>query len=192
MIYDVSWPITPEMTRWPRTPAPRREMLYSISPSHFLPDGATVDQLGLEPFLGPCWLADLASLRLPSVSAVGLDAVVPIGTKRLLLRTTNSEVSPKEPFRDDYVALTEDAADWLVENQILCVGIDALSIERPDDESHAVHRRLLGAGVAIIEGLRLAHVPSGAYELICLPLALVKSDGAPARAVLVSSQPKRD
>jgi len=31
MIYDVSWPITPEMTRWPRTPAPRREMLYSIS-----------------------------------------------------------------------------------------------------------------------------------------------------------------
>jgi arylformamidase len=123
---------------------------------------------------------------LPSllISAADLDAAVPRETKRLLIRTKNSQADPEHLFQDDYVALATDAADWIVENEILCVGIDALSIERAERESHGVHGRLLGARVAVIEGLRLADVPSNSYELLCLPLALVGSDGAPARAVL--------
>jgi arylformamidase len=49
-----------------------------------------------------------------------------------------------------------------------------------------VHRVLLGAGVVVVEGLDLRAVPPGDYELYCLPLKLVGSDGAPARAVLIS------
>jgi arylformamidase len=43
---------------------------------------------------------------------------------------------------------------------------------------------LLGAGVAIIEGIDLSGVPEGDYELLCLPLNLENTDGAPARIVL--------
>ena len=48
----------------------------------------------------------------------------------------------------------------------------------------AAHRALLGAGVVAVEGLDLRGVEPGTYRLICLPLRLVGSDGAPARAIL--------
>ena len=48
----------------------------------------------------------------------------------------------------------------------------------------AIHKMLLGAGIWIIEGLDLSAVSSGRYELICLPVKLHESDGAPARAIL--------
>jgi arylformamidase len=38
--------------------------------------------------------------------------------------------------------------------------------------------------VVILEGLNLARVEPGAYELICLPLPVIGIDGAPCRAVL--------
>jgi kynurenine formamidase len=47
---------------------------------------------------------------------------------------------------------------------------------------------LLEKGVVIIESLNLLNVTPGEYQLICLPLKLVGSDGAPARAVLIENQ----
>jgi hypothetical protein len=40
-------------------------------------------------------------------------------------------------------------------------------------------------GVIILEGLDLSGVSQGRYTLHCLPLKLVGSDGAPARAILI-------
>jgi len=40
--------------------------------------------------------------------------------------------------------------------------------------------------MAIIEGLVLADVPEGEYELIALPLKLVGFDASPVRAILRS------
>ncbi|MGC9528394.1 MAG: hypothetical protein ACP5D7_22925 [Limnospira sp.] len=45
------------------------------------------------------------------------------------------------------------------------------------------------AGVIIVEGLNLAKVEPGEYELVCLPLKIIGSEGAPARAVLVRDRP---
>jgi len=36
----------------------------------------------------------------------------------------------------------------------------------------------------VIEGLELSEVKPGEYELICLPVKIERSDGAPARAIL--------
>jgi arylformamidase len=60
------------------------------------------------------------------------------------------------------------------------VGIDYLSIGDED-----AHKELLGSGVVAVEGMDLRGVEPGSYELICLPLRLEGSDGAPARAILV-------
>jgi arylformamidase len=65
------------------------------------------------------------------------------------------------------------------------VGVDYLSVEHFGGDG-SVHRVLLGAGVVVVEGLDLRAVPPGDYELYCLPLKLVGSDGAPARVVLIS------
>jgi arylformamidase len=45
---------------------------------------------------------------------------------------------------------------------------------------------LLEAGTVILENLDLRRVPAGSYELICLPLKLAGTDGAPVRAILRS------
>ena len=46
------------------------------------------------------------------------------------------------------------------------------------------HHAAFGHGMAALEGLVMAHVPSGTYELVALPLRLDGFDASPVRAVL--------
>jgi arylformamidase len=113
-------------------------------------------------------------------------ARIPLRTKRLLIKTSNSKfwARGETEFHTDYVGLGPDAAEWLVQRKIELVGVDYLSVA-PWKESRPTHQILLSAGVVVVEGLDLSGVTPGSYELICLPLKLVGSDGAPARAVLM-------
>jgi arylformamidase len=76
--------------------------------------------------------------------------------------------------------LDRAGAQALVDADVRLVGVDQLSVGDYD-----AHRVLLGAGVVVVEGLDLSAVEPGPYELVCLPLKLVGSDGGPARAILV-------
>ena len=51
------------------------------------------------------------------------------------------------------------------------VGIDYLSIEQFKKAGAPAHRALLAQGVIIIEGLNLADVNPGTYEMYCLRYA---------------------
>ena len=64
-------------------------------------------------------------------------------------------------------------------------GIDTPSVDRHGDGAFPIHRTLLGAGVLILEGLELAAVAPGHYQLIALPLKIARADGSPVRAVLL-------
>jgi arylformamidase len=105
--------------------------------------------------------------------------------ERILFRTRNSEQSwCGSCFRKRFVAVTPDGASHLVERGVLTVGIDYLSIGPYGSAGDETHRILLGAGIWVIEGLNLAAVAAGLYELACLPLRIEGGDGAPARAIL--------
>jgi arylformamidase len=80
----------------------------------------------------------------------------------------------------DAVKLDRRAAQALVDGGVRLVGVDQMSVG-----DHEAHEVLLGAGVVVVEGLDLRAVEPGEYDLYCLPLKLVGSDGAPARAILV-------
>jgi len=154
------------------------------APRHFLEGGSTVEQLPLDVMVGPCFVAYLPEVEyITSDDLADLD--FPSGTERLLLRTGNSTLWAAETreFREDYVALTEDAARWVVGKGVRLIGVDYLSVQRYGD-SAATHQILLEAGVVIVEGLNLCEVEAGFYELICLPLKLVDAEGAPARVIL--------
>jgi len=101
-----------------------------------------------------------------------------------LFGTRNSALLTQQSFEQNYTAISEDAAHYLMDMGIKLVGIDYLSIEKYHNESRPVHHILLGAGVVIIEGLDLTGVPSGDYELLCLPLKIKDGNGAPARVFL--------
>ncbi len=154
------------------------------APLHFIQNGLAIDQLALDVLIGPCtiWdLADKALITRQDLSFAGL----PNFNKRILFRTRNSALRRLEEnrFTENYVAISTDAAEYLVDLGVKLIGIDYLSVE-PFGNSADTHRTLLSAGVVIVEGLNLANVTPGDYELICLPLKLAGAEGAPARAVL--------
>lgn len=142
--------------------------------------------------------------RMPLDATVGTARVVehlrddPIGDKdvahwnvqpgeRLLIRTRRRLAEPPRP-----AFLSSPAAQTLAALRPRAVGIDRPSIGDDQDPQMLAHRALLAHEVWIIEGLELAEVEPGTYELICLPLKLLDGDAAPARAVLrvVQSRPK--
>lgn len=154
------------------------------APWHFLDGGHTVEKLSLESLVGLSTVAYLPEAKTitPNVlSRLSLSS----SCRRLLLRTKNSDLwaSGVTEFRKDYVALTADGARWVVNRGIHLIGVDYLSVQRYSDNP-ITHQILLRAGIVILEGLNLAGVVPGVYELICLPLRIAKAEAAPARAVL--------
>ncbi len=155
------------------------------APLHFFESGRSVDRLPLEAMIGPALVVDLEGRR--DVTADALEASkIPEGMNRLILRTDNSRYWNQgcSAFRKDYVALTDDGAQWIVDHGIRLVGIDYLSIQRFSGAPR-VHQILLGHDVVVLEGLDLSGVPGGSYQLVCLPLRVLGAEGAPARAVLI-------
>ena len=105
--------------------------------------------------------------------------------ERVLFRTSNSaRCWQADTFVEDFVYISEQAADYLAETRVRTVGIDYLSVGGYHADGAKIHRTLLEAGIWIIEGLDLSAVRAGRYDMICLPVKLHGSDGAPARAVL--------
>jgi arylformamidase len=151
------------------------------APSHFYQNGQTVDQLSLTDLSGLARVIDVGLAK--SITAEILAQHDIEKGERLLLKTTNSRL-PLDKFYRNYVYLEEEAAAYLVKRSVKLIGIDYLSVGKFKSGSQ-VHQLLLGAGVIIIEGLRLAKVNPGTYLLICLPLKLRGIDGAPARAILI-------
>lgn len=149
------------------------------APRHFIPDGKGASALALEPFIGPCVVVEAGTgsgrLDRPVIEALELAR----DAKRVLLKTSNSALWEHDEFISDFVRLSADGAGALIERGVQTVGIDYLSVGDPD-----AHLQLLSRDVGVIEGLDLRGVDPGEYFLVCLPLKLAGSDGAPARALL--------
>lgn len=156
------------------------------SPYHFLKDGSTVERLSLKVLIGRAYVIHLDD-NVDRVMPKHLEeAGIPPRTRRVIIRTRNSKQWAKEyrPFDKEFVGVDVTAAEYLVKRGVQLIGVDYLSVA-PFDSPSPTHLALLKAGVVIVEGLNLGQVGQGRYNFFCLPLKLDKSDGAPARAVLV-------
>ncbi|SET04989.1 cyclase family protein [Hymenobacter actinosclerus] len=147
------------------------------APLHFLADGTDAAQLDLSKLMGPALLVAVNSEKFISRADVEHLQLKP--GSRVLFKTRNSAREwSTEPFNPDFVRVGADAAAWLQEQGVVCVGVDYLSVG--DAQAHNI---LLGAGISVIEGLALQHAEPGEYELLCLPLKIKGVDGAPARVL---------
>ena len=157
------------------------------APFHLDDLGYTVDKIPFNKLIGPVQVLHIDD----SIKLITEEVLVKSGlkksTQRLLLKTRNSQYWVKYPhqFNREYTALDSNAAAFLVREGILFVGIDYFSIS-PFDDLIAPHQILLKAGVVILENAYLVNVEPGLYNLLCLPLFLVGTDGAPVRAVLTT------
>ena len=153
------------------------------APLHFLSDGRAANEIPLDVLLGPALVMEFTGTE--RISRDDLAAAHLGGEERILFRTSNSGLWRKDRFQKEYIYISEDAAEYLVEIGIKLVGIDYLSVERYGATRPATHLTLLGAGVVLLEGLDLSEVQAGRYDLICLPLLIRGGDGSPCRAILV-------
>lgn len=149
-------------------------------PCHFYDGADGAEALDLAAMVGPCVVAELPDRGLDPIDRSALEAVeIPAGTERLLLKTTNSRLWEQRSFTHEFVRLDGSGAAYVLERGIRLIGIDYLSIGDPD-----AHRTLLGSPIVALEGLDLRAVDPGPYTLLCLPLRLQGTDGAPSRVVL--------
>lgn len=152
------------------------------APLHFLSPGLAVDALPIESTVGRARV-----LPIDSDDVIGPDDLRPHRIRageRLLFKTRNSTRDRKSvKFFKDYVAFSPQGAHFLASRRVRAVGTDGPSIGRGKSTAET-HRILLRAGICIIEGLDLSHAPLGPCDFVCLPLRIVGSDGAPARAIL--------
>ncbi len=152
-------------------------------PVHFLHQAAGLDEMPLDATMGETRVIEIEDPRAITVSELSRHDVQ--AGERVLFRTTNSlRCWSTGTFLEDFVAISEPAAQHLAERHVRTVGVDYLSVGSYFADGAEIHRILLNAGIWIIEGLDLSTAPGGQYEMICLPVKLHESDGAPARAIL--------
>ena len=190
-IYDISQEVF-SCKVFPGDPAPERDVLCSMedgefynltafymcahngthvdAPFHFVRDGKTIDEVGLEPFVGSAYVAEHEGVVTAEDAKFMLQKAEGDAAKRLLIKG-DAEVSL-------------EAAEVFAKAGLLLVGNGSQTVG-PEDAPMAVHLVLLKAGVALLEGIRLEQVPEGTYLLNAAPLNLGGADGAPCRAVLI-------
>lgn len=161
------------------------------APYHFLEDGARIDQLPLELFLGPAVLVDVRGK--PPHGRIEWSDLEPYADRltpgRMLVLHTGWDEHWGTDAYFDHPFLTGDAAVRVVAAGVRTVALDALSLDEtvldgvPRD-GFAAHFAVLGAGGVIVENLRnLDAVGTPEPVLSVLPLRFVGADGAPVRAV---------
>ena len=153
------------------------------APRHFLADGAGIETMPIAATMGRARVIEIADPEVIRPSELEPHHLAK--GERILFKTRNSGYCWKtDQFQEKYVYIALETAGYLAERGIQTLGVDYLSVGGFKSGGPETHRILLGAGIWIIEGLNLEHVEPGEYELFCLPLKIIGSDGAPARAVL--------
>jgi arylformamidase len=206
-IFDISLPLSDSLVVWPKDPPIRitqprhfdkgdhavvshldlgaHSGTHVDAPAHFIPGGSSLDAIPLERFVGPALVVHVPDAD--SITPAVLDGLdIPPASERVLFRTRNSELWAEghDAFDEQFVAISEAGARWLIERGTRLVGIDYLSVA-PYSDTGPTHRAFLQSGVVLLEGLNLAGIGPGLYQLVCLPLRLAGAEGAPARAILI-------
>ncbi|MGJ7507957.1 arylformamidase [Variovorax sp. GT1P44] len=209
-LWDISPPVhegapvfpgdTPYRQRWAATIAPGCPVnvseitlsphvgAHADAPLHYDPSGATIGDVDLTPYLGPCRVIHAIATG-PLIEwdhiAHAVDGLPP----RVLVRTY--ERAPVDRWDGGLAAYAPATIERLAALGVRLVGIDTASIDPADSktlDSHQVIRRL---DLRVLENLVLDDVPEGDYELIALPLKLVSADASPVRAILRELPPSR-
>ncbi len=141
------------------------------APFHFIDGGKTIDRMGLEPYVGDCWLARCEG----DVSAAAAEQI---------MRSAEAAGAGKRVLIAGKAVVTAEAARVFVKHGILLLGNESQTVG-PEDAPKEVHLILLGAGVTLLEGVVLDGVPDGRYFLSAAPLNFGGCDGAPCRAYLI-------
>lgn len=202
-LYDISMPIDVNMAVFKNEPSRKPELIpiksidehevvihkilldlhsgtHVDAPSHYYKNGKTIDQLSMTKEVTLCRVLDFTHIQ----GAIGKEDLVRAGLAEnefVLLKTKNSSTDLYDP---EFVYLSKDGAQYLVDMKAKGVGIDGMTIER-NQPKHETHKLLLKNEIMIIEGLRLLHIKAGIYHMVALPINIVGAEASPTRVLLI-------
>ena len=158
------------------------------APVHFIKGAKGVDRLLFDLLIGPARIIEIAdtdTIKEKELAGHGIKK-----GERILLRTRNSikKILYSDTFSEDFVYMEKGAAEFLVTRGIKTLGVDYLSVGGYKKNGSDVHRTLLNAEILVIEGLDLTEALPGDYNMICLPMKILGSDGAPARVIVKTTE----
>jgi arylformamidase len=209
-IIDITPAITPDIAVWPGDTPVSREVLCEIEKgatvtlstlrttvhlgahadgaNHYGAGAAPIDAMPLARYIGPCHVVRARAERRAggtrvAIGDIDLD-INAIRHPRILIHTGTFPDFTR--WNSDFAGLDPTLVDLLADRGVTLIGTDTPSVDVQESKDLPAHKRFLTRDVSILEGLRLAHVAPGEYELIALPLPLVGFDASPVRAVLRS------
>lgn len=204
--YDISRSVDKSMMLWPGRKPPQCEWEKKISegdalnlsswrinshcgthidaPYHFFEDGLTVDKIDPGILIGECMVVDLVAIGVDILDLAQLKKMKLAA--RILFRSTHSSPYPSKRYQKHPALLTAEAAAYLIEMKTVLIGTDRLSVDPSEGLDRTIHKQLLEAGCIIVEGLCLAEIEVGNYQLYLLPLKLEGAEASPARAFLAT------
>lgn len=193
-IYDISQEVFSSKV-FPGDPGPQKDVLAKMSegslynltafsmcahngthadaPYHFYNEGKNISEVALENFIGEAYVAEHEG-NILAEDAIGMLEKA---------RTLNPKSARRILVKGNAV-VTLEAAAVFAEAGLLLFGNESQTVG-PEDGPMAVHRKMLGADMVFLEGIRLGEVSEGVYFLSAAPIHLGGADGAPCRAVLL-------
>lgn len=176
------------------------------APRHFFKDGLTIDELTVDRLVSEAAVFDLSHIEAnDAVDAEELenaDVDLREGDVAILRTDWTDEAWGTERFWLDLPYLTEDGAEWLMDEGISGLGVDFFNETKPitrkcetcgngwivsdEDMSRPNHHLFLPNGVLLFEWLtNLSEISRERVTFIGLPLKLKGTDGSPIRAVVI-------
>ncbi|MGE5337295.1 MAG: arylformamidase [Gemmatimonadota bacterium] len=153
---------------------------HADAPLHYDNAGASIGEVALDTYLGPCRVIHAIGSALiePHHVAQRLAGTPP----RVLVRSYRR--APIEAWDPGFAAIAPATIELLHEHGVRLVGIDTPSLDPEASKTLDSHQVVRRHGMAILEGIVLDEVAEGDYELIALPLRWQGLDASPVRAVL--------
>lgn len=152
---------------------------HADAPLHYSQEAPDIASVDLEPYLGECLVIDARGVG-HEIEVADLPHLH--SADRVLFRTFDT--FPHRDWVEDTTAIAPETIEWLAVQGVKLVGIDGPSIDPQSSKEMLAHKAVLKHDIRVLEGLVLDDVPEGRYELIALPLPIVRGDASPVRAVL--------
>lgn len=150
------------------------------APYYLFKDKWTSDKIPFDRLIGRCQVIDMTKIN---DMITDLDFKKIKITARIVLIKTKNSYDEMKSYNPTHIAMTPDAAEYLMDQGVYTIGFDYQSFER--DGKNELHGLLMAKDIISIDNLRLAEAESGEYNFICLPIKVTGIDAGPARAILI-------
>lgn len=155
------------------------------APAHMMKDGKTLDQFSIDTFRGRGFVLDVRECTEKEIPLSRVKAYENLihEADYILIQTGWEAKWDSEEYFQGFPALSQDAAEYLVQFELKGIGIDAISIDLMETKTFPIHRILMEKDLLIIENLKNLSLLEGVFDFQAFPLNVEDADGSPVRAV---------